>query len=151
MAARREQGTLALCYRRKDRAGLWGKTGSIFKGCIGLLWQQEFQPPPRAPPTPPCHPLQSPTLHHAAASCLTLGLKGRGKNVQLIFPQRAFSFRSGKQMRTALITAYGYRHQKPTPAVERFRLSQLVGPTGTGSPQRGKPIWCVPRGQPQGS
>ena len=31
--------------------------------------------------TPPRHPLQSPTLHHSAASCLTLGLKRRKKNM----------------------------------------------------------------------
>lgn len=29
--------------------------------------------------TPLRYPLRSPTLHHSAAACLTLGLKGRGK------------------------------------------------------------------------
>lgn len=84
-----------------------------------------------------------PNFASRSSLLLTPGLQGRG-NVQLISAQRARSFGSGKQMRTALMPACACRHRSPAPAAEGLRPSQLVGPTGTGSPQPGKPSGVSP-------
>lgn len=124
-----------LCDRRKDRAGLGGKTGSIFKAALGCYGNRN-------------------SSHHRGlldASCIlcraqlcitaaSLGCRG-GEDVQLILSQRAESKRERLQQ-LAVGTA-----PNPAPAAERLRAS--VGLTGTGrAPSRVSPAAVTPHRAP---